>query len=82
VISYGHSCRLNDAVELGHDPQAVNFETGTSVYGGPVRTSAQAAVATPGLFVLCSWLEGPIANEVVAHRATTFTVAKPRKPHH
>jgi hypothetical protein len=82
VISFGHSCRLNDAVELGHDPQAVNFEPGAAVYGGPVSTSAQAAVATPGRYVMCTWLEGPIANEVVAHQATRFTVAPPRTARH
>lgn len=78
MIAHGRSCQLNQSVELGHNPLAVNIEAGATVYGGPKPTSVPATVTTPGQYVLCTWLEGPLTNEVVAHRATTFTVAGPR----
>lgn len=81
VIAHGRSCQLNDGVELGHNPLAVNVEPGAVVYGGPLTTRAQATVTTPGHYVLCSWLQGPLTNEVVAHHATPFMVSAPRTHH-
>jgi hypothetical protein len=82
VIAHGNSCKLNYSVELGHYPQAASIEGGAAVYGGPVTTTAQATLTTPGHYVLCTWLQGPLPTEVVAQLATPFRVAAPRVPRH
>jgi len=46
------------------------------VFGGPVTTTAQ--VKEPrGSFVICTWIEGPAAEEVDAATATPITVGTP-----
>jgi hypothetical protein len=82
VIAHGRSCKLNYSIELGHYPHAASVEGGAAVYGGPVTTSAQATLTTPGHYVLCTWLQGPLPTEVVAHLATPFSVAAPRVHRH
>jgi hypothetical protein len=82
VIAHGKSCKLNYSIELGHFPHAVSIEGGAAVYGGPLTTSAQATLTTPGNYVLCTWIQGPLPTEVVAHMATPFRVGAPRAPRH
>jgi hypothetical protein len=55
------------------------FDGGTSVYGGPTTTNA-TVTEKKGSYVICSWIEGPTAQEVDANQSTTLTVEKPPPP--
>jgi hypothetical protein len=77
VIARGHGCAANPGLELGSDPAAQNIEGGAALSGGTVSASVLATLATPGRYVLCTWLIGPDPNQVVVHRATRLTVGTP-----
>jgi hypothetical protein len=52
---------------------------GTSVFGGPITTTATTTQKT-GFYIVCSWLEGPNTGQVDGAASTPVTVGTPAPP--